>query len=218
WPIIRIKPRARLRLNRLWLQPFTMVIFTSPNGARLFMQALRERGIDARALHGKRVVAMGSGTAQVLSGHGVLPDTIPRRYVAEGILEALPDDLSHETVLVPRAARAREILPERLRRRGASVTVLPVYDTVTITAGDCPVQDGDHVLFTSSSTAEAFFNHPGCRGKKIVPCCMGAITEATVRRYHNGFLSVARNATIPALITALIAAVKRRRSARGKSP
>jgi uroporphyrinogen-III synthase len=72
----------------------------------------------------------------------------------------------------------------------------------------CPVEDGDVVLFTSSSTAEFFFGIPEVARKSIVPCCMGEITAATVRRFFGGRIYVARNATIPALVKTVSSALK----------
>jgi uroporphyrinogen III methyltransferase/synthase len=207
WPIIKIRPRTP-GITADFLQPFTMIIFTSPNGARLFMDALLKRGLDARQLAGKKVYALGSGTARALTAYGILVDGIPKTYIAEGVLLLLPKRLEGENVLIPRAAKARELLPDTLRARGAAVTVLPVYDTVKNRMSRCPVEDGDVVLFTSSSTAEFFFGIPEVARKSIVPCCMGEITAATVRRFFGGRIYVARNATIPALVKTVSSALK----------
>jgi uroporphyrinogen III methyltransferase/synthase len=215
WPIIKIRPRTLAGITAGFLRPFTMVIFTSPNGARLFMDALLQRGIDARQLAGKKAYALGSGTAQTLAAYGILADGVPKTYVAEGVLHLLPQRLDGENVLIPRAAKAREILPDTLRARGAAVTVLPVYDTGKNRMYRCPIEDGDIVLFTSSSTARIFFSIPEAGRKSIVPCCMGEITAATVRLFFSGRIFVARNATIPALVKAVTAAVKSRSKRKG---
>ncbi|MBN2188617.1 MAG: uroporphyrinogen-III C-methyltransferase [Chitinispirillaceae bacterium] len=206
WPIITIRPRKLDRVTAAFLRPFTLVVFTSPNGARLFMTALFERDLDARQLAGKKVYALGSGTAKALAGYGIRVDGIPKTFVAEGVLRLLPQRLDGERVLIPRAARAREVLPETLRSRGAAVTVLPVYDTVKNRAGYGPVRDGDVVLFTSSSTAEFFFSDPRSAQRSIIPCCMGEITATTVRRFFPGRVFVARAATISALVDTAVRA------------
>jgi uroporphyrinogen III methyltransferase / synthase len=215
WPIIKIKPRALAGITAGFLRPFTTVIFTSPNGARLFMDALLQRGLDARQLAGKKVYALGSGTARALRAYCILVDGVPKTYIAEGVLQLLPRRLDGENVLIPRAAKARELLPDTLRARGAAVTVLPVYDTVKNRMSRCPVEDGDIVLFTSSSTAEFFFGIPEADRKSIVPCCMGEITAATVRRFFGGRIFVARNATIPALVKAVTSAATSRSRRKG---
>jgi uroporphyrinogen III methyltransferase/synthase len=215
WPIIKIRPRALSRITEDFLRPFTAIIFTSPNGARLFMDGLRRRGIDSRQFAGKKVYALGSGTARALEAYGILVDGIPKNFVAEGLLRLLPKRLDGETVLIPRAATAREILPDTLKARGAAVTVLPVYDTVKNRISRHPVEDGDIVLFTSSSTAEFFFSVPEVARKSIKPCCMGEITAATVRRFFKGRIFVARNATIPALVKTVMHAARSRSTSKG---
>src|SRR5689334_18713320 len=68
---------------------YDLVCLTSPNGVRLLFDRLRSRGLDARALAGSRVAAIGPGTARALSEHGVIADIVPERFVAEGLVEAL---------------------------------------------------------------------------------------------------------------------------------
>jgi uroporphyrinogen III methyltransferase/synthase len=217
-PLIKIRPRTLAGIGPRFLKPFSMVIFTSPNGVRIFMDSLLRNAADARLFGGKKIYAIGASTAQALRGYGILADGVPAKFVAEGVLDMLPARLDNEKVLIPRASKARETLPRSLAARGASVTVLPVYDTVMNTIEHCPVHDGDYVLFTSSSIADIFFRHPHCRQRAVIPCCIGEITAATVRKYYKGESAVAVNATIPAMITALERMVKTKRRQTEKTP
>ena len=60
--------------------------------------------------------------------------------------------------LIPRAEVAREMLPEQLRLKGATVDVIPVYRTVLPESGLSRLKEQilagaiDVVTFTSSST------------------------------------------------------------------
>lgn len=208
WPVLVIDPQPLDMVNSEYLKQFTMVIFTSPNGVRIFLNSMLKNGIDMRQFHGKKIFATGAGTAKVLSGFGLIPDGVPEKYVAEGITGILPENLNEEKILIPRASQAREILPLTLKERGASVTVLPVYKTLQRTSLDCPVRDGDYVLFTSSSTVEFFFNHPECKGLSVIPCCIGDITAHTVQKYHQGEIFVADNATVASLVKTVQNALK----------
>lgn len=212
YPIIRIVPcKKELRkITQRYLKPFTMLLFTSPNGAGLFMEHLIENRGDARLLAGKKVYALGAGTAAVLLRHGIRVDAVPEQFVAEGLLGILPDAMSGEKVLIPRAALARELLPETLRHRGAEVTVLPVYETVKNKPATGEVRDGDYVLFTSSSTVDFYYDDQERRARSIIPCCIGDITAKTLRHYCRKKVAVAQNATIPALVKALEDAASRR--------
>lgn len=58
----------------------THVALTSPNGARIFLQKLREERIDLRGLSGLRFAVVGKGTAAVLEHSGIYPELIPQDY------------------------------------------------------------------------------------------------------------------------------------------
>lgn len=211
WPIIKIKPRAHTlaSLKKSFLAKFTMVIFTSPNGVKLFMDALFDKGIDSRHLAGKKIYTIGGGTAAVLKKYGIIPDSVPKKYVAEELLSIIPEHLQDEQILVPRASVARTVLIDTLKERGAEITEFQVYDTVATNPEFCPVREGDYVLFTSSSTVEHYFGNPLCRDTAIIPCCIGDITASTVKKYFKGTIFTAENASIPAMIDTIKAAAKK---------
>ena len=111
------------------LEGYDLVCVTSPNGARLLFERLAAAGHDARALAGTRVAAIGPGTAVALREHGIRADIVPERFVAEGLVEALAG-VPVTRALIARAAEARDLLPDALRARGATVDVLALYETV----------------------------------------------------------------------------------------
>jgi uroporphyrinogen III methyltransferase/synthase len=169
------------------LTTVTWLVFTSANGVHgFFARGLAERGRDARALGTVRVAAIGPGTAGALAHHGVTPDLVPERFVAESLLDAFPPALTGDRVVLARAEHARDVLPEGLERLGYAVEVLPVYRTVTATpdAGDLArVRDGavDAITFTSSSTVTNFCDlvddlpHPRPRIVSIGPITTEAV-------------------------------------------
>jgi uroporphyrinogen III methyltransferase / synthase len=174
-PAIRIEPRS---VELPDLTAYSMVCFTSPNGADLFFGALDR---DARSLAGIRVAAIGPGTAAELERHGVRADVVPERSVAEGLLEALPD-VRGERVLVARAAEARDVLPDGLRERGAEVDVLALYDTVAEPLDPASLDGATYVTFTSGSTVRFFVGGGGrVGGARVVS--IGPVTSATLREH-----------------------------------
>ena len=114
---------------------------------------------------------------------GIRADVVPERFVAEGLLKALEDiELRGRKVLVPRAAEARDVLPEGLRERGAEVDVLPLYDTVAeplSEAARAGLARATYVTFTSSSTVRFFLEGGGVvpEGARVVS--IGPVTSAT---------------------------------------
>jgi uroporphyrinogen III methyltransferase / synthase len=138
------------------VERYDLVCLTSPNGVRLLFERLNKDGLDARALAGARVAAIGPGTAAALEGHGITADIVPERFLAEGLIEALAD-VPVKRALVARAAQARDVLPAALRARGADVDVLALYETVGEPLGDAELwalEHADYATFTSSSTVE----------------------------------------------------------------
>ena len=108
--------RRRRSGSRRWrpqlppLDGYDLVCVTSPNGADLLLDRLR----DARELAGITVAAIGPGTARALRARGVEPDVVPERAVAEGLVEALARHAG-----AARADRPRRRGPRRAARRAA---------------------------------------------------------------------------------------------------
>jgi uroporphyrinogen III methyltransferase/synthase len=166
------------------LRLYDLVCLTSPNGVRLLFWRLAQVGLDARAFAGVRVAAIGPGTAAALGEHGITPDIVPSRFVAEGLIDALAD-VPVERALIARAAEARDVLPDALRERGASVDVLGLYETVAEPLSEeqlTAVAAADYVTFTSSSTVRFFLDAAGQRlGERTRLVSIGPVTSAALR-------------------------------------
>ncbi|MGH2885501.1 MAG: uroporphyrinogen-III synthase, partial [Solirubrobacteraceae bacterium] len=184
-PAIRIVPLDGPALS---VSGYDLVCLTSPNGVRLLFSRLEAGGMDARALAGARVAAIGPGTAAALRSCGVIADVVPsERFVAEGLVDALAGVLVRRA-LVARAAEARDVLVDALRERGAEVDVAALYETVASPLTEAQlaaVADADYVTFTSSSTVRFFLESAGevagrLRARII---SIGPVTSATLREH-----------------------------------
>jgi uroporphyrinogen III methyltransferase/synthase len=202
--------RALARLDR-----YDWLIFTSANTVGIFMQRLRAKGRDARALGGLRLCAIGPKTAEALSAFGLSVDVIPKKYQAEGVLAALGRHaMRRRRVLLPRAAAAREILPEQLRARGAVVDVVPAYRTVPapelVRARKLLQARAVSVItFTSSSTARNLLDFLGKRAtaallRGVRLAAIGPITAKTLRDHGLDVEIVARESTSAGLVNAMV--------------
>jgi uroporphyrinogen III methyltransferase / synthase len=204
-PAIRIEPRSVLLARP---ESYDVICFTSPNGVRVYFEALDR---DARALAGVTVAAIGPGTAAELERHGVRPDVVPERFVAEGLLDALPD-VRGKRVLVARAAEARDVLPDGLRERGASVHVLPLYDTVAEPlpeAGRRALEGVTYVTFTSSSTVRYFLDGGGRLPGGARVASIGPVTSETLREHGIEPHVEAAQHDIDGLVRAIVEDVRR---------
>ena len=184
-PAIRIVPLDGPALS---VSGYDLVCLTSPNGVRLLFSRLEAGGMDARALAGARVAAIGPGTAAALRSCGVIADVVPsERFVAEGLVDAL-EGVPVRRALVARAAEARDVLVDALRERGAEVDVVALYETVASPLDEsqlAAVADADYVTFTSSSTVRFFFESAGAvaRDLRARIVSIGPVTSATLREH-----------------------------------
>jgi uroporphyrinogen III methyltransferase/synthase len=216
-PAIRIEPRIdsdEVKCLAGGVGAYDLLCLTSPNGVRLLFEAMEHAGLDARALAGVTVAAIGPGTARALAERGVLADVVPERFVAEGLIEALEDEeVAGTRVLVARAAEARDVLPDALRERGAEVDVLALYETVREQPGAEEIeaaQSADYITFTSSSTVTNLAEALGDRfptAARIVS--IGPITSETIRARGLEVDVEAERHDIDGLLEALLDDVRR---------
>jgi uroporphyrinogen III methyltransferase/synthase len=190
------------------LARYDLLCLTSPNGVRLLFERLESRGLDARALAGIRVAAIGPGTARALSERGVTADVVPERFVAEGLVEALAS-VPVSRALVARAAEARDVLVDALRSRGAEVDVMALYETVAEPLNEeqvAAVSQADYVTFTSSSTVRFLLAELGGRtglaGRLV---SIGPVTSAALREHGLSPDVEAVRHDIDGLVDALVA-------------
>ena len=194
------------------LAKYKWLIFTSANGVDHFFARLREAGKDARALSHAKICAIGSATADVLDAYGIIADVVPDRYQAEGIIDALADDIKPgDEVLIPRAKEAREVLPEKLREMGAEVTVAIAYETVQANVDPEPLKqqlkegDYDFVTFTSSSTVTnllKIIENPDLLSSASL-AAIGPITAETMKKNGLNPAIIAEKYTIKGLVEAI---------------
>ena len=178
------------------LESYQWLLFTSVNGVKYFLQRLHSGGKDVRDLKGIKIGAIGPKTADQWHQLGIKPDLVPDEYRAEAVLKAFKKwDTQGVRILIPRAAKAREILPDQLRKMGALVDVVDAYKTVSPTGDTQGVRDMlekgtiDMVTFTSSSTVTNFVNMFGSEKqqltdgwmKRVKVACIGPITADTAR-------------------------------------
>ena len=192
------------------VERYEVICLTSPNGVGLLFEALAARGRDARALAGATVAAIGPGTAAELARHGVLADVVPERSIAESLLASLSSlELAGRRVLIPRAADARDVLPEGLRELGAEVDVVALYETVGEELDDAArdqLAGADYVTFTSSSTVTRFLDAAGDgvpNGARVVS--IGPVTSATARERGLEVHVEAERHDVDGLVEALVA-------------
>jgi len=230
-PTIRIVPRAlddelvRVVVNDL--PDYRLIIFTSVNGAEVFLGYLTELGLPFASLDDAIIAAVGPKTASALEERGLACDVVADDFVAEGLLDTLEQRAvapAGTRVLIPTARLARTVLPDALRANGAIVNVLPVYDTVPAERLQVPperIERADFITFTSSSTAQQFValmeaaearGGLGAAGRPLAErlsgaalCSIGPVTSDTLRELGLPVSVEASEHTAAGLVAAIAA-------------
>ena len=196
------------------ISTYKWLVLTSANGVEYFFEHLRSAGKDARALANVKIAAIGSATAKALAAHGITADLIPSAYRAEELVEALHSQVeAGDKILLARAKVAREVLPEALRKMGATVDVVTAYETIA----DCENKDeliaalesdeASVVTFTSSSTVTNLLQVLGDKAEllnKAVLAAIGPVTGDTLTKHGYTAAINAAEYTIDGLTEAIL--------------
>jgi uroporphyrinogen III methyltransferase/synthase len=218
-PTIRIVPPADTTpvidaIRRI--NDYDWLVFTSVNGVKFFFDTLFGLGKDVRILGHLKFACIGPVTKQRLSDYGIVSDILPDTFRAESVVKAFTTaDIQGKSVLLPRARKARTILPEELTRMGAQVDEVPVYETVLEQEAGPELNrlldkgQIDAVTFTSSSTVSNFMSLlPSDSAvqllKNVTIASIGPITSDTVRSFGLEPTVEADPYTIDGLVDALL--------------
>jgi uroporphyrinogen III methyltransferase/synthase len=214
-PTIEIVPRDSPELDGAIrnLRDYDWIFFTSVNGVDIFLRRVDELGSLSDV--SSRICAIGPATRRQVEEYGLSVDLQPSLYQAEGILQDFAayfeEKIANLRILLPRASQAREVLPNELRRMGAQVDVIPVYDTVVPSESAHLLSrilsqiSPDLVTFTSSSTVRNFASLAGdqINLSSIRGAAIGAITAETAARYQVPIVLQSPEATIPSFVEAI---------------
>jgi len=217
FPTIRIEPPQSLEemdgaLAKL--DTYHWIVFTSANGVRSFFRRLRDLGRDVRDLKGIGLCAIGPMTASLIERFGIRVDVIPDEYISEGVVRAFEGmDMKGKNILLPRAAAARDVIPDGLRKLGARVDVVTAYRTVNSGRKKSELEvyfkedRVDVITFTSPSTVTNFFEIMGRhyllpRGVRVA--CIGPVTAAAARKAGLAVDILQETYTVVGLVRSLV--------------
>jgi uroporphyrinogen III methyltransferase/synthase len=214
-----IKDKRPLDAALASLKEYAWILFTSAHGVAFFMQRWIETDERVNAQGLPKICAIGPATARALKEYGLDVDLVPERFVAEGVLEALekhPGGLGHlagSRILLPRAKKARDVLPAELAKAGARVDVVPCYETVKAEVDENTVRrlradPPDLAVFTSSSTIRNMVDLLGREdGVRILKRCtlavLGPVTGSTAASFGKSPDIIPRENTVTSLLEAI---------------
>lgn len=139
------------------MEDYKWIVFTSPNGVRVFLNKMRQERKDLRMLWDKRIAVIGPGTARALEENGIYADYIPEVYDAEHLAKGLAQRIlteqqeswegkkpeewksmcgnewedtrdNHVSAIFLRAKQGSEMLPRIFDQKGIPYCDYPLYD------------------------------------------------------------------------------------------
>ncbi len=201
------------------LNAYDWVVFTSTNAVDIAAERMDKLQFDSRTFSSCKIAVIGPATAAALWNRcRIIADYVPEEAVAESVIENWPDqNLNGKRILIPRAAEARELLPDALRKMGAEVNVQHAYETIIDNSNTENLLDLlrthqlDVLTFSSSSTVKNFVEALGITDNQelsellsgCIFAAIGPITADTMRSYNFPVHIMAEEHTIPGLVSAL---------------
>jgi uroporphyrinogen III methyltransferase/synthase len=172
-------------------------VFTSPNGARYFLEEVLRRCRDVRALGPMKFACLGPATAREVEKFHLEVTLQPDVATADALTDTLiaHDSLENLRVLVVTGSRNSDQLPHRLESEvRAIVDTFQVYRTDLTDLSRDPAaesfraQGADAIAFTSASTVESFVQQAkhlalASGARRPLACAIGPLTAAALRKY-----------------------------------
>ena len=196
------------------IEQYHWLIFTSANGVRFFVERLKELDKDIRILKGIKICTIGPRTAKAVEDLGIKVDLLPNKFIAEAIIEGLAKEgIKDKKFLLPRAWKAREILPQEIRRLGGTIDVVTTYQTIRPEKSKEEIakllreKSVDLITFTSSSTVSNFVElFEKGEAQRLLEntdvACIGPITAKTANDLGINSAFIPEEYTIPAIVGA----------------
>ncbi len=191
---------------------YDWMVFSSANGVDALMNRMRARGEDARRLHGVRLAAIGTGTADRLAHHHLVADMVPRAFVAEALASALLNGGGAHRVLLVRGDRGRGTLEAALEAGGARVDPIVAYESADVAEADPDVAAAlaageiDWITITSGGTARSLARLYGNALATARFASIGPIASAALRELGREPAAEAAPHTTAALVRAILRA------------
>lgn len=198
------------------LEGYGWLVFTSPNGVKVFLDKMKQERKDLRILHGKQIAAIGPGTAAVFEETGIYVDYIPEVYdavhLAEGLVKRILDGQREECEPVSaaflRAKQGSDQLPRIFTEKGIPFVEYALYDlavqeekrAVSLT------RQPDYIVFGSAMGVRAYFEgmeQAGLTNTKSRYACIGELCGEELRKYTEKPFLTARESSVESIVECL---------------
>lgn len=147
------------------LDTASWLVFTSPNGVRIFFDKMKEAHTDFRSLCSSRFAVIGPGTKRELEKYGFYADYMPDIFDAAHLAQGLTELLLSRSGLSAfgktfffRAANANPVLGEAFAKKGLPFEEFLLYELETDVERreNLPRVEVDYVVFGSGAGVRAW--------------------------------------------------------------
>lgn len=195
------------------IKDYTYIIFGSKNAVDIFFDKLNHMRYDCRHLYNIKICAIGAETAKAIKERGIIPDIIPKKYVAEGLYEELKDIVNeNDRILIPRAKNARDFLVNKLSEKSYVKEVITYESVIDFDKKEevlevIKKEEVDYITFASSSTVKNFITLLGEENKNLLDnkkiISIGPITSKTIEEFGLEVYKESEVATVDSMIDAI---------------
>lgn len=205
------------------LTDYGWLVFTSPNGVKVFLDKLKQERCDLRILSDKKIAAIGPGTASVLQEAGIYADYIPEVYDVAHLARGLADEIraAHRgtascSAVFLRAKQGSDILPLAFREKEIPCEEFPLYElTVQEQKREAVIaKEPDYLIFGSAMGARAYFEGLQKNGRvntKSQYVCMGEWCAAEVQKYVKTPVLAAEESSVYAVAECICREIEKRK-------
>lgn len=199
------------------LQGCRWLVFTSPNGVRVFLDKMKQEQKDMRTLCRNQIAVIGPGTAAVLEETGIYADYMPESYDATHLATGLAEKILAEQqsgcedkipAVFLRARQGSASLPHIFREKGIPFLEYPIYElgiqekkrTAAIT------EKPDYIVFGSAMGVRAYFEgmkHAGAVNVKSRYVCIGGLCGEELKKHTERHFLTAQESSVEAIVECL---------------
>jgi uroporphyrinogen III methyltransferase/synthase len=218
--IVEIQPNNKLEQALNTLNLYDWLLFTSGNAVEIFFDQLLQAGYDMRSLRSIKIVAIGKPSAEKLQQYYLKADFIPSVFTSEELIAGMiaKYSLSEKRIVFPGSTLANPGIAESLRKAGAHIDVIPIYETKIAHVDKEAIdelktlikqQEIHWITFTSSSTVNNFVELIGSdfiieNKDKIPIASIGPVTTKTLKQYDLHPSITAHEHTFEGLVNSII--------------
>ncbi|MDE7427870.1 MAG: uroporphyrinogen-III C-methyltransferase [Lachnospiraceae bacterium] len=190
------------------------LVFTSPNGVRVFLDKMKQERKDLRILCGKRIAVIGPGTASVLEEIGIYVDYMPEIYDAAHLAEGLTEKILEEQragcvdeipAVFLRAAQGSVFLPRIFTEKDISFLEYPLYKLEVQEEKRAAVieKEPDYLVFGSAMGVRTYFEgmkQAGFENTKSRYVCIGKLCGEELKKHTERPFLTAQESNVEAIV------------------